>query len=388
MLILGVYSSIIYAEKINFWDQQRKGANNFNHNPTTQEWFEAAHQANIEWVRYAWGGRRNFLMGSSTHYKGLVKKDLEELKRTINYAKKYNIKIVLVPIALPGAQFRQLNNYKNDMRLWKDKKYWHMTAQMWKDLAKEFKDEPTVVGYNIMNEPYPEYGSNVAEQTKVGDAKRFHKWATQHKNTTRDLQSFYQLVIKAIRSIDKKTPILLESGWYSQPNTFVHWKPFQDDKILYQFHMYEPYLFASGLNFRKKLKNVYPGLVKFGENGKRILWNKSNIEKYFSPFYQWIKKHNIPHNRIVAGEFGCMRQNQGCQAYLSDVIEILNAKQFHWAFYSFREDKWGGYNYELGTKGLGWQYWKDEKAGKNPSYPYAKNTNNALWKVIQKGLNE
>ena len=329
-----------------------------------------------------------YLMGNSSNYTGLVQKDLNEIKQAVDYAKKYNIKIVLVPISLPGAVFRQLRAGKgNDMRLWTDKKYWKMVAQMWQDLAREFKDNDTVVAYNIFNEPYPEFKTGSIEQGEMGNASRFITWSEKYKGTARDLQAFYEQVVTAIRAVDTETPIMVESGWYSQPNTFVHWTPMKDDKILYQFHMYEPYRFTSGANFRKKWKLSYPGEISQWDSDVKVLWNKETMHKYFTPFYKWIEKYNIPSNRIVAGEFGCMRMNKGCDAYLRDLIDILNAKKYHWAFYSFREDEWDGYDYELGNKPLGWKYWQSVEKGEKPELPYKGRENNPLWRVIQNGLN-
>ncbi len=387
LTIFLLFPMTIHSAKIDYWDVQRRGANNFNLKTTTEQWFKSASEAGIEWVRYGWGKKWGQLMGNPSNYTGLIQSDLDEIKQSVAYAEKYNIKMVLVPISLPGALFRQLNGYKNDMRLWTDKKYWHMTAQFWQDLAREFKDNPTVVAYNIFNEPYPEAKTGVMEQSTLGDASRFIQWSDTYKGTARDVQLFHEVVIKAIREVDTETPIMVESGWYSQPNTYIHWTPLKDDKILYQFHMGEPYKFTAGANFRNKWNLSYPGMIPFGDDngGQKILWNKDTMKTYFKPFFTWVEKYNIPSNRIVAGEISCMRRNKGCEYYLTDAIDIFNTKKYHWAFYSFRED-WDGYNHELGNKGLGWQYWQDKEAGKNPPLPYEGRENNPQWQAIQNGL--
>jgi hypothetical protein len=63
------------AEKIAFWDTQRKGANCFNVEPS-EEWFAAAHKLGVDWVRLAYakwkGQRRDFLMGDADHFQGVV----------------------------------------------------------------------------------------------------------------------------------------------------------------------------------------------------------------------------------------------------------------------------------------------------------------------------
>ena len=151
--------------------------------------------------------------------------------------------------------------------------------------------------------------------------------------------------------------------------------------------MYEPYNFTSGHNFQKKLKLSYPGYVPFGQENKNIFWDKKAIQKYFAPFEKWVQENAIPSNRIVAGEFGCMRRNKGCTAYMKDLLSYFQNKKYHWAFYAFRELAWDGYDYELWNKGFNWQYWKDLDAGKTPKKPYDQRKNNPLWKVINDALN-
>jgi hypothetical protein len=111
-----------------------------------------------------------------------------------------------------------------------------------------------------------------------------------------------------------------------------------------------------------------------------VYWDMRTIELYFKPFLDWVQEKHIPINRIVAGEFGCMRKNRGVERYLRDVIDFLNDHGFHWAFYSFREDEWDGYDYELGTEGLGWKYWQAKENGVDPPLP---RRNNELFDVIK-----
>jgi hypothetical protein len=75
-----------------------------------------------------------------------------------------------------------------------------------------------------------------------------------------------------------------------------------------------------------------------------------------------------------------MRKNEGAAKYLQDVINFLNMNEFHWAFYSYREDSWDGYDYELGTGALGWKYWEAKEKGENPALP---RKNNDLFEVIK-----
>jgi len=371
--------SLSSSKKIEFWDVQRKGANYFNVTPEEQ-WFKAAHELGIDWVRMTYdkwkGQRRDFLIGDTNNFTGIIQEDLERLIQTLDWADKYNIKVVIAPLGLPGNRWVQNNDNRRDLRLWNDQKYWRQAADFWRDLAASLKDHPAVYAYNILNEPIPEMKTGLPEH---GPASRYATWYKKYRGTSHDLPAFYETVIAAIRQVDSEIPIMLDAGWYAQPAAFVYWPKIGDDKLFYSFHMYEPYQFTNHKNFRKEHNYVYPGTIPYA--GEDVHWNKQQIENYLSPFCEWAKVRKIPSNRLVCGEFGCYRRNQGCKEYLTDVIAVLNSHGLHWAFYSFREDEWDGYDYEIGSGGLGAAYWQAKEAGQNPEVP---RRDNPLFSVIKR----
>jgi hypothetical protein len=349
----------------------------------TEQWFREASELGLEWVRLAYdkwdSDHRDFLIGDASNYQGLVNEDLDKLKEAIEWAAKYDIQLVFSPLSLPGARYRQNNDDKPDTRLWEDFAYWQQSIRFWVDLANELKGFDNIVAYNIVNEPHPELGAGVEEHYKPGDVTGFIEWYEGIRGTPRDLYKFYEEVVKAVREIDKEMMIMLDAGWYGQPGAFCYWPSTVDDpNILYAFHMYEPYEFTSNKNFSQKNNYTYPGEIPFGND--TVYWDRETVELYFLPFLEWVKEKNIPTNRIVAGEFGCMRKNKGAEKYLEDVIDFLNSNKFHWAFYSFREDAWDGYDYELGTENLDWKYWQAVEKGETPALP---RKDNQLFDVIK-----
>ena len=195
-------TSSVTASKIAFWDKQQDGTNNFNDQPT-ESWFAAAKAADIEWVRLTfskWDSEsKDFLSGSLDNYQSLNQKDLKTLKQAIQWAEKYQLKVVVAPLGLPGSRWTQNNNGQKDQRLWTDKKWWEQSARYWQDIAGALKDTPNIVAYNIINEPTPEMGTGLAEH---GDAARFAPWYQEYKGTSRDLPEFYNYIINAIREVD------------------------------------------------------------------------------------------------------------------------------------------------------------------------------------------
>jgi len=367
------------AEKLDFWNTPRKGANCFNVVPE-ERWFREAHQVGIEWVRLAyekWAGKhRDFLMGNADRFSGIVPEDLETLKQVLAWAQAHSLKVVITPLGLPGNRWVQKNGNQRDLRLWHDKSYWQQAADFWGELAGSLKGHPAVVGYNLLNEPTPEMGSGLPEDSPPA---AYGAWYGRVKGSARDLPAFYEMVIAAIRKADPETPVIVDSGWYARPAAFSFWPRLSAPNVLYSIHMYEPYAFTNRRNFQSPKPYRYPGPVPFADGVAE--WNKARIEEYLSPFFGWAAERGIPANRLMVGEFGCYRRNPGCAAYLSDVLEVVNARRVHWAFYSFREDEWDGFDYEVGTKGLGERYWKARDAGRKPIVPRA---DNPLFQVLKK----
>jgi hypothetical protein len=374
------------VDKINFWNTAPQRGTNFMNEIPTEDWFRDAKEVNIKWVRLVYDkwetDARDFLLGNADNYQGLIQKDLALLKQVLSWADSYDLMVVIAPLSLPGCRWSQNNNNQYDSRIWNNYQYQEAAFRFWTDLTLELKNYNCIVAYDILNEPYPEIETGIKEQTTVGNADRFVSWYTQYKNTPHDLYIFFDKMIQTIRKIDLDTPIMVESGFYAQPSAYYEFPDkFSDDKVLYSVHMYEPYEFTSNGNFRNGAKYSYPGNIPFG-NGI-VLWNRDTILKYFEPFENWIKKHDIPLKRIVVSEFGCMRRNPGAEKYLEDIISILENVNYHWAFYAFREDGWDGYDYEIGTGALPWSYWQAQERGETP---IPRRIDNSLFNVIKRRL--
>ncbi len=355
-------STLLSAEdKMVFWDTQRKGANGgggANH----QEWFQAASELGLEYIRLSpatWkAARRDFLIGDADQYKGIPKPDLEKLLHVLDIANRYGVKIVLTMFSLPGQRFRQHNDYQFDYRIWTDERYQTQALQFWKDLAGKLKDHPAIVAYNPLNEPHPARKDGF-ESGRDG----FHEWLDENREGTADLNRFNRRVVKAIREVDPHTPILLDCCFHATPEGMQYMQPLKEKNILYSFHFYEPWIFVT---YRiNKSRFSYPSKMPVGSSDKTKPWTIETLNRRFQTPIVWAKRHHIPSNRIVVGEFGCDRRVAGAKEYLRDLIEKFNHHRWHWAFYSFRAHDWDGLDYELGTEKLGWKYWQAREEGKS-----------------------
>ncbi|HHV7321384.1 glycoside hydrolase family 5 protein [Stenotrophomonas sp. GD03701] len=358
------------AADITFWDMPQRGGNSFNEAPPDRAYFQALRDTGATWVRLSpdkWksAGGRDFLMGDADDYQGLVQADVTTLRRALDDANAAGLKVVLVPLSLPLLRWKQKNDGKVDPRLWQSFDNHVPARRFWNDLAKALKGHPALAAYNLINEPVPEYGAGLAEHAS---AEAMRQWYTGVQDGPRDLRRFYSELIASIRAVDADMPLMLDAGWYAAADGFNYWPaPLADAKLLYSVHMYEPYAATSAPNQKRTTPYRYPGVVPFGEHSER--WDATRVRSYLQQPMDWAKTHGVGANRIVVGEFGCMRRWPDCQRYLQDVLQVLEQEKVHWAFYAFREDAWDGMDYELGDGPLPWSYWQAQEKGKTVAPP-------------------
>jgi hypothetical protein len=375
-----VAQAVLAQPKIEFWNQQRKGANgDGGRDPET--WFRSAADVGIEYVRLIpenWPSQgRDFLLGNADHFTGIPAADLRKLQAVLDVAHRHNVKILLTMFSLPGARNRRSNDYEFDYRLWTDEKYQQQSLTFWKELAAYLRNHPAIVGYNPLNEPHPARRDGFTDDR---DTAGFTEWFAQHEGGSSDLNRFNRRMVEAIRAQDPHTPIVLDCCFHSGPSGFRYLRPVDDPAVLYAFHFYEPWIFAT---YRvNKDRFAYPDKMPTGQGDATRPWTPADIHQRVRPVVEWAQRFGIPPSRIVAEEFGCDRRVAGAQNYLADSIAVFNQHPWHWAFYSFRGADWDGLDYELGTEKLGWKYWEQREQGVDHE-ALIKRHDNPLWDVFK-----
>jgi len=300
------------------------------------------------------------------------------VKVVLDRAEATGIKVMLTVFSLPGCRWKQQNNDEFDYRLWNEEDFQKQASQFWSDVAKALRGHPALVGYNPLNEPHPEREAGIEEP---GEA--YEEWVAKNQGTAADLDQFNRSMVKAIRSVDPRMPVILDGRFHGNAAGLSTLKPLEDEKVLYAFHFYEPWNFNT---FRvNKGRFSYPDKMPKGWSGETTTWTREHLAQRMKPAWNWAEKHAIPQRRIIVSELGCDRRVGGAAPYLRDVIGILDEKKVHWAFYSFRSRNWDGMDYELGTEKLDWKYWQEREAGKSHE-ELVKRVDNPLWKVIRDSL--
>ena len=187
-----------------------------------------------------------------------VKEGFEVLDNLVKWSKKYGIYVIIDMHAAPGGQTGQnIDDSANDQpELFMDKKYQKRLSDLWVKIAKRYKNEPAVAGYDLLNEPLPK---------RTGAAAKYKS----------QLEPLYKQLTQAIRKVDKKHMIIVEGAdWANDWSVFS--APF-DSNMVYQFHYYcwdQPTKLKSiktYLDYRKRY-NAPVWVGETGESDDDIYW--------------------------------------------------------------------------------------------------------------------
>ena len=194
-----------------------------------------------------------------------------------------------------------------------EKKYQDHFVKTWEKIARRFKGNPAVWGFDLVNEPV------CSKPTAAG----MDSLATQVR------------AAKAVRAIDPKTTIIIESENWDSPEAFAWLTPVNVPNVIYQVHMYVPHTYThQGVN-SPSAPITYPGII----DGKN--YDKEALRKVLAPVREFQRAYNV---HIYVGEFSAIRWAPGAEKYLSDCISIFDEYGWDWSYHAYRE--WPGWSVE------------------------------------------
>ena len=187
--------------------------------------------------------------------------------------------------------------------LFESKQSQDQLVDVWVRIANEYRNEPIVLGYDLLNEPIPHF--------------------PQLRKYNERLEPLYKRVTRAIREVDRNHVVIL-GGAQWDTNFDVFGKPF-DDNLLYQLHKYwmkpDQESIAPYVAFRERY-NVPVWLGESGENTDewvaqfRTLLEKNDIGWCFWPYKKMVKPSCMasvkkPANWDDVVKFGAMAAGTG-----------------------------------------------------------------------------
>lgn len=262
-----------------------------------------------------WQMTRNW--GQSGTERDLVEYDkwfnaeLEDLDKVLDAARRYGLKVVVDMHSPPGGRYAN-----KDLAIFNEKLYQDHWLALWEQMARRYKGNPAVWGYDLINEPV----QNLPSRDGVAD---------YFEGQVR--------VAKAIRAIDPVMPIFIESAQWDSSQGYKEMQPVNLPNMIYQVHMYDPGEFTHQGVRGPTPPITYPGKISGVE------WNKDQIRKNLQPVRDFQLAYNT---HIYVGEFSAIRWAPGAEKYLSDCIDVFEEYGWDWTFHAYRE--WDGWSLEHG----------------------------------------
>ncbi len=187
--------------------------------------------------------------------------------------------------------FDNCGEANSDPQLWKNALYQDRTVTLWQGIAAHFKGNPSVAGYDLLNEP-----ANVGKE---------------------QLNSFYNRLYQAIRAVDPDHIIFMEAAW--DWNQLYAPSVYGWTNIVYEMHYYA----MSG--------------------SQASDWNAQN--NLINSALQGIREHqalwNVP---VFAGEFCVFGFDDLWEKFLSN-FNALNVSWTNWTYkVTANYGNWGYFN--------------------------------------------
>ncbi|MDQ1770602.1 glycoside hydrolase family 5 protein [Labilibaculum euxinus] len=196
------------------------------------------------------------------------------LDKAISWCEKYNIYVLLDMHAAPGGQTGDnIDNSDGYPWLMVDEGMKQKVADIWQEIAKRYANNTAVIGYNLLNEPIPQYFDD--------------------DNLKPYLEPLYKKITKAIREVDSNHIVFLGGAvWETDFSVFS--EPF-DDQLAYTFHKY---------------------------------WMPPE-QKEIQQYVDFRDKYKVP---LLMGESG---ENE--DAWVKDFRELLDKNDIHWTFWPYKK---------------------------------------------------
>ncbi|MCE0499772.1 MAG: glycoside hydrolase family 5 protein [Methylacidiphilales bacterium] len=185
---------------------------------------------------------------------------------------------------------------------------------VWRKMTERYKGNNTIWGFDLVNEPN--------DDATAPDCM--------------DWQALSLAAGKAVREIDPDRTLIIEPPHGGGPSGFKYFNPVPLERVVYSFHMYEPFRFTYQKVYHHDESAVsYPGEID------GVLWNRAALDKAMKPAINFAERYRV---HLYVGEFSTVRWAPGGEKYLSDVISLFEEHGWDWSYHAFRE--WDGWSLE------------------------------------------
>lgn len=236
------------------------------------------------------------------------------LDKQIEWARKYNVWILLNLFTTPAHCYE---GYSNKCGIWNSQSEQDQLVAFWVDIANRYKDEPAIIGYDVLNEPVP--------------------------NSSTQWTQIVQRVRDAVWAVDQNHLI------FNNLNDPGNLQRVNGNNVVYEVHDYSPLAFSHSSG-----GTSYPGTVS--DWCGSFYWDYNAMKNGSSSCTNVALRFNVNHYiqnnlPLYSGEWGSRAVYSGYKQYIKDKGQVLNELGIHGAHYVWRhsQENWGLYPPQPGS---------------------------------------
>jgi hypothetical protein len=243
-------------------DEGRRFWSTYHQNYITLEDIRFIKQSGFNSVRVPFSYRLFVSDGEPAKLEGEGYKRLDDV---VAWCKKEGLYVILDMHAAPGGQTGDnIDDSWGYPFLFESAESQDLTVNIWRKIAARYRNDPTVIGYDLLNEPIAHYFTAADLNPK--------------------LEPVYRKVVAGIREVDRNHLIFL-GGAQWDTNFKVFGPPF-DDKLVYTFHKYWMEVNKRAIQEYLDFRDKYSVPVWMGESGE-------NTDEWISSFRKLLEANNI-----------------------------------------------------------------------------------------------
>ena len=218
----------------------------------------------------------HYKMFTDDLYMGERNAGFKYFDRLIEWCRQENMYVLLDMHCAPGGQTGDnIDDSYGYPYLFKSKSSQDLMTEIWVKIAEKYKNEPIIIGYDIVNEPIAHYFNN------------------ELPYLNHQLFLLYKRIITEIRTVDKEHAIFMNGSIWG--GNFDVFEEIIDNNVVYEFHKY---------------------------------WfevNQESIQQYLD----FSGKHQVP---VYIGETG-----ENTDEWVNDFRLLLDNHQVNWAFWPYKK---------------------------------------------------
>lgn len=211
----------------------------------------------------------HYKLFTNEDYMGLVDNQdgFSRIDSVVKWCKNENLYLILDMHDAPGGQTGDnIDDSYGYPWIFESEKSQELYINIWKQIAEYYKNEPAILGLELMNEPIAHYFDN-------------------KEDLNDKLEELYKKTVKAIREVDTNHIILLGGSQWNG-----NFKPFKDskfdDKIMYTCHRYGGAPTADAIREIIQFRDSVNLPMYMGEIGH-------NTDQWMSEFCKTMEDNNI-----------------------------------------------------------------------------------------------